>query len=406
MDTFIKNPEEVYELVYDFSDLLSPGEVIRTYTVYLDFVPLSGTYPSGAYVYPEWSGEFPDWSGVLPSGYNVVPSGGIYSHELFDKDTVLVGVSGAYDYNGDWVSGYMSSVSISTNRATVFTRDVWVEHNPDDITPSYNNLYYRIQTSWEDQSIYILPRIGEGFIKNQEYQVSVAAGISGVFNYTMSSPYSFWFTSEYCPLFTTVKSVKLLGGPWLDGFTDDTIYRMIHKNSLDAIDIANANGGTSLPYDYWGCGPDGIPYELRRYVECKTAYDLLTLIRMMNATGYSQTKTLGDMTIKYGGAPGGTSQNVPPDRTKELYDCFMGIMNNLLKGSGVQYAVRGYNDYSKGYPHPMKDHDHNRIVRSVPPHRSNLRGPHTYGRYWRWRSSNLYGPGGIYPGGPYDGAAR
>lgn len=388
MDTFVKNPGEIYELVYDFSNQLSAGEIIKTYDIYLNNVLLSGIYPSGDWVYTGWSGEFPDWSGVLPSGYSVIPSGAVISTERYDKDTVIVGVGGAYDYQMNDVSGFMVSAHVHCNTTNTYTRDIWIELDATDPTPTYNDLYYRIQTSWDDKTVYILPRLGDSWKYNQEYSVQVLPGLSGVINYTMSTPYTFWFTSRYCPLFSTPQAVKLLGGPTVEAFSDDTVYRMIHKNSMDAMDIAGINSGENIPYNKYGCGPDGIPYELRRYVECKTAYDLLTLARMVNSAGYSQTKLLGDMRISYGGAPS-SSSNTSPDRTKELYDCFMGLMNNLTKGEGIKYAVRGYNDYSKGYSHPMKDLDHNRIVRSVPPHRSNLRAPYTEGRYWRWRSSNF-----------------
>jgi hypothetical protein len=235
----------------------------------------------------------------------------------------------------------------------------------------------------------ILPT--EPLITNRVHTITLMAGISGVYeseSYALASDYTFWFTSLYCPLFTTVTKVKLEAGPGVDLISEDTIYRLIHKNSLDAVDLYNTYQGTSISYDNWGCTWHDVPMILRRYVECKTAYDLLALLdaaglsTASDGTG-SQLKTLGDLTISYGGSKAaGNPDMSAPDKKKQLYDCFMNALN-IIRAKGIQPAVRGWYDTTKGYPHPTFNPDHNRVIRTVDFVNSQPHGPWERSRYWR-----------------------
>lgn len=208
---------------------------------------------------------------------------------------------------------------------------------------------------------------------NRQYTVTVSPGISGTLPNgdiaALESEYQFWFTSLYCPLYTTIGRVKLQAGPVADTFTDDTIYRMIHKNSLDAIDlliINNASANVNIAYDYYGCDWQGAPFHVRRYVECKTAYDVLALAKLNNSSsggtnGGDQLKTLGDMTIKYGGGSN-SSSNDDPKRAADLYECWRESMR-MMRNMNV--AVRGYYDESKGWKHPALSYTTNRVIRPV-----------------------------------------
>jgi len=230
-----------------------------------------------------------------------------------------------------------------------------------------------------------------GLANNTQYTVYIDANISG-YNpvtsgyYSLASDYSFWFTGPYCPQFTTVTRVRLEVGPNGDNLIDDTIHRMILKNSQDAIDLLSVttSQATRLPYDYYGCTPENVPYILRRYVECKTAYDILALIELVNNSGgsaSSQLKTLGDLTISYGG-PNSASSKIDPGKKKQLYDCWM-EMASAIKALGINSAVRGWYDVSKGYPHPVFNPDHNRVIRTVDFVNSQPYGPWERARYWR-----------------------
>ena len=177
-------------------------------------------------------------------------------------------------------------------------------------------------------------------------------------------------------MFTYASSIILLLGPEAESFTEDTINRYIHRTSREVIDLLNISpdcNSRNIPYNYYGCNPEAVPYNLRRYVECKTAYDLLNLLdrlRKINGTANGQTKTLGDMTIKYNGSPSEPANFGPK---KDFYECFMGLQRIISNGgtlcgtgAGISNAVRGRYDVSKGFPHPVHDTYHNRVIKPKP----------------------------------------
>lgn len=237
----------------------------------------------------------------------------------------------------------------------------------------------------EDNVLYIHP--SGGLDRNTEYSISLYPDISGAYPPSsgiakLGIEYTFWFTSQYCPLFTTVGRVKLLAGPEADTLVDDTIYRMIHKNSLDIIDYYEMSYNKTIPNDYWGCTYEKVPIQMKRYVECKTAYDVLNFARIAaqggSNGGSNQTKTLGDMTIKYGGGDS-TASGPDPNKLKDLYECWN---ESLRMIRNLRVAVRGYYDESKGFAHPVRDVPHNRIIRGVNYTNSNPAGPWEPSRNW------------------------
>jgi len=235
--------------------------------------------------------------------------------------------------------------------------------------------------------LYITPVNGLAY--NTQYTVTLDSNISG-YNplnsgyYQLGSDYEFWFTGTYCPIFTTVGRIRIETGPIADNIIDDTIYRMILKNSQDAVEIISSLEGKRYNYAHWGCSWENVPWVMRRYVECKTAYDILALIELTNAGpggASSQLKTLGDMTIRYGG-PSAANQAIDPGRKKQLYDCWMEMLRGM-KAVGINYAVRGWYDQSKGYNHPVLEPEHNRVIRPVDFSVADPHGPWYKARDWR-----------------------
>lgn len=237
--------------------------------------------------------------------------------------------------------------------------------------------------------LYIIPT--EDLTTNRQYTVTIT-NVSGIIPLnggttdTLINTYTFWFTSVYCPLFTTLKRIKLIVGPGADVLLDDTIYRMIHKNSLDAIELFNLSTTNDYAYDHFGCGWQDVPLKLKRYVECKTAYDILAMLKQIQngSGGGNQTKTLGDMSIKYGSSTtsGGDSGLDSPTKMKELYDCW----NEMLRSfKFVRTAVKGFFDSSKGFSHPVREPDHNRVMRPVVVNgrNTNPNGPWVNSDSWR-----------------------
>lgn len=222
--------------------------------------------------------------------------------------------------------------------------------------------------------------------KNTEYKITISPGLSGEIppsgeTDTIDTEYSFWFSSTYCPRFTTINRVKLQGGQLIENFNDDTIYRMIHKNSVDVIDLYNMSASKNYSYTAWGCDDSRAPIQFKKYVECKTAYDLLSIIRIQSSGAGGQTKKLGDMTISYDGSIG---LDELPNRLKDLYKCWNEMMRMLRN---IRVAVKGYYDSSKGYSHPVHEFHHNRVIRPVSFNNASPRGPWGKSHDWsgyRW----------------------
>lgn len=231
-------------------------------------------------------------------------------------------------------------------------------------TEDISNDLYNIQINNNIVSIIF----NDIFEKNKQYTVRLSKDIQGIYDsiiYSLDNNYEFWFTSTYCPLFTSLTQVKLQTGPIADYFIDDTIYRMIHKNSIDAMDLFNLSNSSSLSYDYFGCTWHNVPYILRKYVECKTAYDILALYQSLvqnGLNGGSQLKTLGDMTISYKDGAGATNNANDPNRKQQLYECWTETLRSIKT---VKAAVKGIYDFSKQYPHPVIDTGHNRISKPI-----------------------------------------
>lgn len=235
--------------------------------------------------------------------------------------------------------------------------------------------------SYSGNLLYLTPS-GE-LLNNYQYKILIQAGLSGTVlpsgdTAILANDYEFWFTSYYCPTFTTPNKVKLQIGPLADDVIDDTIWRMIHKNSLDAIELYNINTGSNYAGTYFGCTSENVPMHMKRYVECKTAYDLLSIMRITSQMGGGtgdQLKTLGDMTIKYGAAGGNPS--IDPKRLSDLYACWN---ESLRMFRNMQVTVKSFYNDSKGWSHPVRAICDNRVIRPVIP----FQGNYTPGTpYWR-----------------------
>jgi len=361
---FTKTSGYFYNLVYDFQPLLASGEVIKQVSVFVNDEPITTPYD------------------IRFSGYinNSGTDNSIFAIDcaLFDYDTITIKVN-----SGVLNSGYAVKVDTLTNRRNAISRtiDVFV----DDISYPNSKDEFNYRFLPDGYNIYILPALEymdkPGLDYNTEYTVYVNKDITSIHGLQMIQDYSFWFTSQYCPMFTTAHRMIMMLGIEGEKFLEDTINRYILRTSMEAIDFMNmspdCNSGYHLAYDYYGCGPDGIPPNLRRYVECKVAYDLFNLLnrmRIINGTAGGQTKTLGDMTIKYGSTLNAYNKNAQPNPLQDYYNCFMRLMGILSNsptlcgtGAGINNGVRGLYDVSKGFEHPTFDVEHNRIQKPKPP---------------------------------------
>jgi len=347
---FEKRDSESYNLVFDYTSVLNSGEVIKTYNVYVNDVYVSGLYDSRYVTYELGSGNYDTIFTLDPIKY--------------DNYTVLLPLN-----SGITNSGYSVNMVMISNKYVEYNKTIDVTIDSTAYPYSYNDFEYRFLV--DSGNLFMLPSIYTDHVPfnyNTEYTVNIDSQIASINDLHLLTSETFWFTSKYCPMFTSVLKIKLLLGPEADKFTEDTINRYIHRNSKESIDLVNLNGST-LSYSYYGCTPTDVPYNLSRYVECKTAYDLFNLLdrlRLIDGSAAGQTKKLGDMNIKYNGTSGGNANN--NDAKNDLYECFMGLQNMISNGdgSGIRNAVRGKYDTSKGFSHPVLDSNHNRISKPRP----------------------------------------
>ena len=272
---FNKTPDDYYELVFDYDTLISPGETIKGCTVYVNNEEISGVYSDRFALYEAGSGSYNSVFTYDPMGY--------------DNNTVLVAVG-----SGMLGSGYAVEVKAITNRRNEYNKTIDVFIDDLAFPDVYDNFQYRFLV--DSYNIYLPPVITvvddvfySSFNYNTEYTVTIDQYITSVNDLQMTQPRSFWFTSKYCPMFASAPRLIFLLGPEGEKFTGDTINRYIHRNSIEVIDMMNLSRGCNslnkIPYNYYGCTPENVPFNLRRYVECKTAYDLLNLLDRLRLIG-------------------------------------------------------------------------------------------------------------------------
>ena len=376
---FQTSTTEFYDLVFNFEDYLERGETLKEYTLFVNNEQIVFDFATRYENFLAGSGTY---SSVM-----------ILDSELYDHSTVLVTLS-----TGVLGSGYNIQVSAKTNRHTELNKfiDVFVDNSTPD---SYYNFDYRLLI--DKNTLYILPTVRDiyndiPFGYNNEFIINIHKELPDIIGRELCESTSFTFTSKYCPMFTSYTKIAMMIGPEIEKIPKDTINRYIHNNSKEALSFMNMGTNCNSPkyeYDAFGCTYENVPYNLTRYVECKTAYDIIQLVnrlRYINGMAQGQSKSLGDLSIKYDSyKPVSSNDNI--NRTKDYYNCWTSLQNILSNtpnacgvGGGIANAVRGKYDISKGYPHPTLDVNHNRVIKPKPNadgpwfNTTNWRYPHTF----------------------------
>ncbi|HLD91521.1 MAG TPA: hypothetical protein VI911_11035 [Patescibacteria group bacterium] len=235
--------------------------------------------------------------------------------------------------------------------------------------------YFLVQPSGSDW-VYLVPPQISGVVPtwleyNSEYTVTIdCSGLYASGTNYMLSDYEFTFTSEYCPLWSTMESVRLTVGPLIDNIPDDTINRMIHKASHQA--ITRFLIGTN---DF-GCSYTDVPEPLYRWVTCAAGTMALNAA-ISSSTGFGNTsKKLGQFAVTYDALAG----TKPAEIRKNLSDCMeeASISIQALQGTLSMYAVKSLeNSYLR---HPMRDPQWGRHPRKVD---QSVQGP------WRGATNDI-----------------
>jgi len=146
---------------------------------------------------------------------------------------------------------------------------------------------YTIQSSGT-----ILRIDGYGWVNNNEYIVTVKAGLPGLTTNPLQSDYNFVFTSTYSPLYMGYNVIRLNIGPMLQMamayVPDDTINRFIYESSKHADNI--------FPYSI---DSSDIPWYVKEFVTYQTKLNALySAIMLFAASGAGIKKTLADLTVE------------------------------------------------------------------------------------------------------------
>ena len=222
------------------------------------------------------------------------------------------------------------------------------------------NTSYIIVNAPTASSIYIMTPVSGDAISttswleyNKEYYITIKNTLQGELTLPMVSDYTFTFTSTFCPLFTTVNEIRYEAGDFINNLTDDTINRIIHKNSLYIIN-RYYNMLRGLPAGYT-CDGNSINSAFKRYVMCKSALDAITAIQL--SKGGQTTKKLADVMFQYSNID---SRKDPNNKKAELKDCADVSLNIIFNSNTFQIGIKG--KYFLPFRHPMSDPKYSRLA--------------------------------------------
>lgn len=131
--------------------------------------------------------------------------------------------------------------------------------------------------------------VGSGYIlRNNVVTITIDDSVSSSSGTSLSDDYQFYFTSEYSPLYSSVRKIQLEYGAYVGEIPNDTINLAIFEASLTADNLTWNTTTTTGDYYQW---------VRREFTTCKAAETLLT-----NVIGQSRglkSKTLGDFKVEY-----------------------------------------------------------------------------------------------------------
>lgn len=134
---------------------------------------------------------------------------------------------------------------------------------------------------------------GYTFPYNAQITVQVDADciVNGDDEYLEDDVY-FFFTTTYWPVYGSPMVLRIEVGPSIKTMYDDTLYRILFKNTLRALWESSDNAGLddtrNRPYP-----------NTERFVKAQSIIDVIDMLRLLADMQSGQTKTLGDFTVKY-----------------------------------------------------------------------------------------------------------
>ncbi len=183
--------------------------------------------------------------------------------------------------------------------------------NPDDATfvPPTGEL--RVE---DDKIVFEIDPSGD-FLNNTEVRVIVTTSVQGITGATLEEELEYFFTTEYFPLFISPTLLRVELGPAISTITDDTLKRIIHKNSIHVWEESGRMVPLKRP-----------TFEARRWVTCQSIIDILGVLTLSRDLREGQSKTLGDLSISQRPASPtlGAKYKQAEECLKELQSIFFG----------------------------------------------------------------------------------
>lgn len=207
----------------------------------------------------------------------------------------------------------IDGTTVLANRVTVETEAV----NGDDSSITHSGVLTTILGTSGAVLTITIPS-GLLFINNV-VTVTLDDAIADTNGVTLARDYSFYFTTEYSPLYSSVRKLRLEVGAFVSTIPDDTLNLAIFEASLEA---------DALTWNKTGATTDYYNFVRRQFVTCKAAEILL-----LNAGGVSmglKSKRLADLEVSYN-----------PTLMKDILDRTLACMGRWLPAlQGGGYAVQ------------------------------------------------------------------
>jgi hypothetical protein len=218
-------------------------------------------------------------------------------------------------------NGTVDAATVLASRVTVETEAV----NGDDANITHSGVLAKTLTVGTNTLTITIP---SGLLfKNNVVTVTLDDAIADTSGNTLGTDYSFYFTTQYDPLYSSVRKLRLEVGAFISSIPDDTLNLAIFEASLEA-DALTWNKSTASG-DYY-------EFVRRQFTTCKAAEILL-----LNAGGASlglAGKKLGDLSVTY-------NPRVMQDILNKTLAC-LGKWLPALQGGG--YAVQEPAMFVKG----------------------------------------------------------
>lgn len=145
------------------------------------------------------------------------------------------------------------------------------------------------------------------FMYNSEVHLVVKSGLTGVdsnsLTGTLDGDLEVIYTTEYWPKFVDQRMLRVELGSIVSSLYDDTLNRILHKNSIDAWEQAAGNFDIDSPFP-----------AVKRYVKWASIVDVFDALTMKDGLIQGDSKRLGDFEMSRGG--GNIEKNLHPKYKK------------------------------------------------------------------------------------------